>query len=202
MDLRRPAAPHAKTPSRLTEDSAVTGERFRYGESQREEPRVRTVLTTSTAAGQPTGSQPAAAGPGLQPVRTGRHGPVVLVAGGNHRQRGRLSRRLRRSGFYVQLVPDGPTALAAANRCPPAAVVMEWLMPGNGGTDICARMREHPTLRRVPVVLLAARGDGAQIAEGFRAGADEVLTRPLDTTELVGFLERNMAWAANGRGRV
>jgi DNA-binding response OmpR family regulator len=124
-----------------------------------------------------------------------RHGPVVLVAGGNLRQRLQLGQRLRRNGFYVRSVPDGPSALAAAHENPPAAVVMDWLMPGSGGTDVCARLRQHPSLRRVPVVLLAARGDSDQIAEGFRAGADEVLTRPFNPTELIGFLERNMAWA-------
>jgi two-component system response regulator MtrA len=131
----------------------------------------------------------------------GRHLPTVLVASGDRRQRHLLSRRLRRSGFFVHAVPDGPSALAAAHETRPAAVVMEWIMPGRGGTDVCSRLRQHPTLHRVPVVLIAARGDGAQVAEGFQAGADEVLTQPFEPGELIGFLRRNLAWA-NQRGRV
>jgi PleD family two-component response regulator len=155
---------------------------------------VRTVLSASTALRRRFLAAANEAG-GAPPAGAGRHGPVVLVAGGSRRQRVRIRRSLRRSGFYVHGVPDGPTALAAANEHRPAAVVMEWLMPGSGGTDVCARLRQHPHLRRVPVVLLAARGDGDQVAEGFRAGATEVLTRPFDVDELVGLLERNLAWA-------
>jgi DNA-binding response OmpR family regulator len=131
----------------------------------------------------------------------GRHLPTVLVASGDRRQRQLLDRRLRRSGFYVRTVPDGPSALAAAHETEPAAVVMEWIMPGTGGTAVCSRLRRHPTLHRVPVVLIAARGDSAQIAEGFRAGADEVLTQPFEPGELIGFLRRHVAWASR-RGRV
>ena len=133
--------------------------------------------------------------------RSGRHGPVVIVAGADRRRRHQLSRQLRRNGYVVCHVPDGPSAYAAAAEQPPAAVVMEWLMPGSGGTDVCQRMRQHPLLRRLPVVLLAARGDGDQIAEGFRAGADEVLTRPVDATELIVFLDRTLPWADGRRGR-
>jgi two-component system response regulator MtrA len=125
----------------------------------------------------------------------------VLLASGDRRQRHQLGRQLRRRGFYVRTVPDGPSALAAADEYEPAAVVMEWLMPGRGGTDVCTRLRQHPTLRRVPVVLIAARGDGAQIAEGFQAGADEILTQPFEAAELIGFLERNIAWSSGRRGR-
>jgi two-component system, OmpR family, phosphate regulon response regulator PhoB len=157
---------------------------------------VRTVLSAATLGRRVyPGAARSSQTPTPRPPGSGRHGPVVLVASGNVRERLRLGRRLRRSGFYVRSVSDGPSALASARAHPPAAVVMAWLMPGTGGIDVCARLRQHPTLRRLPVVLLAARGDGAQVAEGFRAGADEVLTRPFDATELVGFLERNMAWA-------
>jgi two-component system response regulator MtrA len=121
----------------------------------------------------------------------------VLIASGDRRQRHQLGRQLRRRGYYVRTAADGPSALAAANRYQPAAVVAEWLMPGSGGTDVCRGLRRHPILRRVPVILIAARGDGAQVAEGFQAGADEVLTQPYETGELIGFLERNMAWVAS-----
>jgi CheY-like chemotaxis protein len=154
-----------------------------------------TGITGTTEAPQAAGAEEvSSAEPRMS--RTGRHEPVVLVAGASLHQRIRIGGRLRRSGFYVRTVPDGPSALAHALECPPAAVVMEWPMPGSGGTDVCVRLRQHPTLRRLPVVLLAAGGE--QVAEGLRAGADEVLTRPFEPAALVGFLERNLAWASNG----
>lgn len=162
---------------------------------------MRTVLSAGSALLRRFGPADAAAGDIPGQGRSGRHGPVVLVAGADRRQRAHLDRYLRRGGFVVCHVPDGPAALAAAHEHRPAAVVMEWLMPGRGGTDVCVRMRQAPTLRRTPVVLLAARGDGEQIAEGFRAGADEVLTRPVDGHALVGFLERNLTWAHGTPGR-
>jgi DNA-binding response OmpR family regulator len=143
-----------------------------------------------------SGDAGAATLPGTGSSR-GRHLPTVLIASGDKRQRHQLGRQLRRHGFFVRTVADGPSALAAADECQPAAVVAEWLMPGSGGTDVCRGLRRHPLLHRVPVVLITARGDGAQVAEGFQAGATEVLTQPFETGELVGFLERNLAWARN-----
>jgi two-component system phosphate regulon response regulator PhoB len=139
-------------------------------------------VTSAGAAGAPTG---------------GRDLPTVLVAGGDPRQCQELGRCLRRSGFRLRAVPDGPSALAAASEAAPAAAVLEWIMPGAGGAEVCARLRRHPTLYRVPVVLITARGDGAQVAEGFRAGANEVLTQGFEPDELVRFLERG----AVGGGR-
>jgi DNA-binding response OmpR family regulator len=149
--------------------------------------RRRRSFSGDDGAGAATGNGPGSAS-------CGRHLPTVLLASGDRRRRLQLGRQLRRHGFYVRTAVDGPSALAAASRYQPAAIVAEWLMPGTGGTDVCRGLRRHPVLCRVPVVLIAARGDGAQVAEGFQAGADEVLTQPYETGELVGFLERNMAW--------
>jgi len=125
----------------------------------------------------------------------GRHVALVLVTARERRERELLARALRRGGYQVRLAADGPDVLAAADQCRPAAVVLDWLTPGYQGLELCLRLKVRSRLRGVPVLLIAARGDGEQISEGFQAGADEVVTRPLDVPALVRLVDRRVVGA-------
>lgn len=125
----------------------------------------------------------------------------VLIACGDRHERDCLGRVLDRCGYRALLFADGPHLLTVADEQRPAAVVVDWLTPGCTGPEICTRLKTRPALRRVPVLLIAARGDHAQVAEGFRAGADDVVTRPLDLAELVRLVARRAARAGGRRDR-
>jgi two-component system, OmpR family, phosphate regulon response regulator PhoB len=131
--------------------------------------------------------------PGRRPP--GRHVAQILVTARERRESDLLARALLRAGYQVRVAADGPDVLAAADQTRPAAVVLDWLTPGYQGLELCLRLKVRSRLRGVPVLLIAARGDGVQIAEGFQAGADEVVTRPLDVPALVRLVNRRVAGA-------
>jgi DNA-binding response OmpR family regulator len=131
----------------------------------------------------------------------GRHVPLILVTARERRERELLARALRRRGYQVRLAVDGPAALAAAEQRRPTAVVLDWLTPGCQGLELSLRLKVRSRLRGVPVLLIAARSDGAQVSEGFQAGADDVVTRPLDIGALVRVVDGWVARAGGGPDR-
>lgn len=133
-------------------------------------------------------------------VPDGYRAPVLVACGDRH-ERDLLSRAFDRYGYQALLLADGPRLLAVADERRPAAVVVDWLTPGWKGPEVCTRLKMRPALWRVPVLLIAARGDRGQVAEGFRAGADDVVTRPLDPAELVRLVARRAARAGGRRDR-
>jgi DNA-binding response OmpR family regulator len=80
---------------------------------------------------------------------------------------------------------DGASALSAIRVLQPDLVVLDVMMPGElSGLDVCARIRADPGLRGIRVVILSARGQVTDRAEGLRAGADAYLVKPFSPLEL------------------
>ncbi len=92
-----------------------------------------------------------------------------------------VRRYLERAGFAVALAADGPSALAAAERRPPDLVVLDLMLPGMSGLDVCRRLRERSD---VPVVMLTALGEEVDRVVGFEVGADDYVTKPFSPREL------------------
>ena len=90
---------------------------------------------------------------------------------------------LRRSGIAAAHTSDGISALAAASADPPDLVVLDLMLPGMGGLEVCRRLRQiHPTL---PVVMLTARGEEEDRIAGLELGGDDYVTKPFSPRELV-----------------
>ena len=89
---------------------------------------------------------------------------------------------LDRSGFTVDRAADGPGALEKARAAPPDLVVLDLMLPGLDGLQVCRRLREA---RPVPVVMLTARGDEEDRILGLEVGADDYVTKPFSPRELV-----------------
>jgi DNA-binding response OmpR family regulator len=94
--------------------------------------------------------------------------------------------RLRASGFEVEQVWDGPAAVAACAATPPDAVVLDVMLPGYDGHEVCRRIQ---AARPVPVLMLTARDDESDVLAGLAAGADDYLTKPFGMRELVARVE-------------
>ena len=93
---------------------------------------------------------------------------------------GLLLATLRPEGFQLLSAGDGETALALARAERPALILLDWMMPGRTGLEVCRALRAEADLhlRQVPVVLLTSRAEGEDIAAGFAAGATDYLTKP------------------------
>ena len=87
---------------------------------------------------------------------------------------------MRPEGFQLLSASDGETALALARAERPALILLDWMMPGRTGLEVCRALRAEADLhlRQVPVVLLTSRAEGEDIAAGFAAGATDYLTKP------------------------
>ncbi|KQZ09320.1 two-component system response regulator [Agromyces sp. Root1464] len=90
---------------------------------------------------------------------------------------------LERAGIEVESVVDGTAALEAASRSAPDAVVLDLMLPGIDGIEVCRRLRaERPHL---PVLMLTARGEEDDRVLGLEAGADDYIVKPFSPRELV-----------------
>ncbi|MEV4482691.1 response regulator transcription factor [Micromonospora coxensis] len=94
-----------------------------------------------------------------------------------------VCRYLEHAGYRVEHVADGLAALAAVAAAPPHLVVLDVMLPGLDGLEVCRRLRERPD--GVPIVMLTARGDEADRILGLQLGADDYLSKPFSPRELV-----------------
>ncbi len=92
-----------------------------------------------------------------------------------------VRRYLIRDGHEVECVPDGASALRLVERRPPDLVVLDLMLPGIGGLEVCRRLREHWLM---PVVMLTALGEETDRVVGLETGADDYVTKPFSPREL------------------
>ena len=108
----------------------------------------------------------------------------VLVAEDDPLYRRALEHFLSRKGFTVQMAGDGLQALADATATDAARlIVLDWMMPGLSGPEVCRRLRATPRDRYQYILLLTAKHTAADIVEGLEAGADDYLTKPFNVHE-------------------
>ena len=93
-----------------------------------------------------------------------------------------VAARLRAEGFTVSTAADGPGAVATCERDQPDLVVLDVMLPGFDGLEVCRRIQAH---RAVPVLMLTARGDETDLLVGLGVGADDYLSKPFSMRELV-----------------
>jgi putative two-component system response regulator len=117
----------------------------------------------------------------------------VLVVDDDEHVAGLFARLLGTEGYAVEVAQDGPAALQAVANHPPDVMLLDVLIPGLDGFEVCRRLKREPVTRLLPVILVTGLTDRTQRIEGLEAGADDFLTKPVDTQELlarVGSLTR------------
>jgi two-component system phosphate regulon response regulator PhoB len=92
---------------------------------------------------------------------------------------------LRHAGFEVELAVDAEGALAAVDRALPDLVLLDWMLPGQSGLQLARRWRADARTRALPIIMLTARGEEADKITGLDAGADDYLSKPFSTKELL-----------------
>ncbi|MGL5829909.1 MAG: response regulator transcription factor, partial [Angustibacter sp.] len=88
----------------------------------------------------------------------------------------------RAEGYHVDIAHDGPSAVAAAAAQQPDVLVLDVMLPGFGGLEVCRQVQAH---RPVPVLMVTARDDETDMLIGLGVGADDYLTKPFSMRELV-----------------
>jgi DNA-binding response OmpR family regulator len=108
--------------------------------------------------------------------------PVVLVVEDDRRIATLVAKNLEAAGYDCRLAGDGDAALAAFERLKPALIVLDVGLPGIGGLEVTRRIRRDSD---VPILMLTARSTEADKVLGLEIGADDYLTKPFGTSELV-----------------
>jgi two-component system KDP operon response regulator KdpE len=110
----------------------------------------------------------------------------VLIIEDERRYRELLELNLRRRGYRVTLAEDGLTGLNLFERDTPDVVLLDLLLPDLDGFEVCRQLREYSP---VPIIMVSGRHEEAQKVRALRLGADDYVTKPFGTEELIARLE-------------
>ena len=96
-----------------------------------------------------------------------------------------LDYNLGKEKFDVTVAADGEEGLLKIEENPPDVVILDWMLPKISGIEICRRIRSKPETRNIPIIMLTARSEEADRIRGLETGADDYLTKPFSTNELI-----------------
>ena len=113
-----------------------------------------------------------------------REQPLVLAADDDEDILDLVAFRLERSGYTVIVARDGEEALELAAKELPDLAVLDVMMPKVDGFEVTRRLRADEVTSRMPIILLTARSQEADVQQGFEAGADDYLRKPFSPDEL------------------
>ncbi len=96
-----------------------------------------------------------------------------------------VSYNLGRAGFLVESTGDGEEALLRIKERAPDLVILDWMLPGVSGLEVCRRLRRDSATRAMPVIMLTARAEEGDRVRGLEVGADDYIVKPFSPAELV-----------------
>lgn len=106
---------------------------------------------------------------------------------------------LKYEGFLVEAAADGPQGLAAAQRLNPDLIILDVMLPGMDGLEVCSNLRHNPTTQNIPILMLTAKDDVRDRIAGLDTGADDYLTKPFSFEELVARIRAILRRQNRGR---
>jgi len=130
----------------------------------------------------------------LAPVR-----PAVLLVDDDHTLLSVLSRRVARAGYDVRTAPSGPAALKLLEASWPALLVVDLMMPGMDGFELCRRVKQ---LADLPIIVLSAVDASEAKVSALELYAEDYVTKPFDPDELVARIQRVLRRASIGSPRI
>ncbi|RPJ62493.1 MAG: DNA-binding response regulator [Acidobacteria bacterium] len=96
-----------------------------------------------------------------------------------------LSHNLAREGFDVHEARDGETGLALARRHKPSLILLDLMLPGIQGLEVCRQLKQREDSRVTPLIIVTAKGDESDVVVGLELGADDYLVKPFSIKELI-----------------
>jgi len=117
-----------------------------------------------------------------------RHEPRILVVEDEPAIAELIAINLRHNGFRLTLATDSASAQREIDAVLPDAVLLDWMLPGESGLVLAKRWRAHPRTKSVPIIMLTARGEEMDRVAGLDAGADDYISKPFSTKELLARL--------------
>ena len=109
----------------------------------------------------------------------------VLVADDESDVLNLVCNNLKSAGFTPLQAEDGPSALEQAKAQLPALIVLDLMLPGMSGLEVCKALKAEPTTKNIPILMLTAKAEEVDRILGFELGADDYMTKPFSPRELV-----------------
>lgn len=111
--------------------------------------------------------------------------PHVLVAEDDLAVCELLKFNLEREGYAVAITHDGEEAMLAIKENAPDLLLLDWMLPQIPGIEVCRRLRGRAATKNLPIIMLTARDEESDRIRGLDTGADDYITKPFSTTELM-----------------
>lgn len=109
--------------------------------------------------------------------------PRIMVAEDEEALSVLLRYNLESEGYTVETVLRGDEAEIALRETPPDLLILDWMLPGLSGIELCRRLRARTQTQRLPIIMLTARGEESERIRGLSTGADDYVVKPFSTPE-------------------
>ena len=109
----------------------------------------------------------------------------ILIAEDDASLRDLLSYNLAKKGYKVRTAADGEETILLIKEEIPDMLLLDWMMPGHTGIEICKQIRQSKLAQKLPIILLTAKGEEEDKIFGLESGADDYIVKPFSTTELL-----------------
>jgi DNA-binding response OmpR family regulator len=125
---------------------------------------------------------------------------VVLLVDDSPEELRMLAETIQAAGMETVMAPHGAAALLLVQDFMPRLIVLDAVMPGIDGFDLCRRLKGDPRMAHVPIVFMTGLADTAHVVEGLQAGAVDYVTKPVIMEELVARIRVHMENARRAEG--
>ncbi|MEO3427776.1 phosphate regulon transcriptional regulator PhoB [Pelagibius sp. CAU 1746] len=111
--------------------------------------------------------------------------PLVLIVEDQEALVTMLRYNLESAGFRINTAGDGEEALVAAAEEVPDLILLDWMLPLMSGIEVCRQLRSKSETKRVPIIMLTARGEESDKLRGLDSGCDDYITKPFSPAEMI-----------------
>ncbi len=109
---------------------------------------------------------------------------IILIVDDEPTARQTVESILENQGYQIEMAENGIQAISQALALLPDVILLDVMMPGMNGFDVCRRIRQEPLLAEIPIIMVTALDDKQSLLSGLEAGADDYITKPYDRYEL------------------
>ena len=118
-------------------------------------------------------------------VKVNTSGPIILLVDDNHQNLQVLGKLLQEEKYKIEFALNGESALDWLNNKQFDLILLDLHMPGMNGFEVCKRIRSDKTVKEIPIIFLSAESERESILKGFEVGAQDYVTKPFDSRELL-----------------
>lgn len=99
---------------------------------------------------------------------------------------------LEKEGYFVRVAKDGQEALQHVENDQPDLIVLDLMLPGMDGLEVCRKLRANPKFQQIPIIMLTAKGEEFDKVLGLELGADDYMTKPFSPRELLARIKARL----------